>query len=118
MEDGCVDVEKSTHIGIHGSMGGADLMKEDEEKGWLTITLDDFVQKGPEEVAEIVKERIGDAPTIISFDVDVLEPGECPGIGFPEPGFYFQKYEITNKTNSRWNEMQRAFQLSQSSEGH
>lgn len=86
MEDGCVDVEKSTHIGIHGSMGGADLMKEDEEKGWLTITLDDFVQKGPEEVAEIVKERIGDAPTIISFDVDVLEPGECPGIGFPEPG--------------------------------
>ena len=91
MEDGCVDVEKSTHIGIHGSMGGADLMKEDEEKGWLTITLDDFVQKGPEEVAEIVKERIGDAPAIISFDVDVLEPGECPGIGFPEPGFYYQK---------------------------
>jgi len=86
MEDGCVDVERSTHIGIHGSSSGPDLVNEDTEKGWLTITLEDFVQKGPEEVAEIVKERIGDAPTIISFDVDVLEPGECPGIGFPEPG--------------------------------
>eukprot|EP00092_Neocalanus_flemingeri_P064070 GFUD01077644.1.p1 GENE.GFUD01077644.1~~GFUD01077644.1.p1 ORF type:complete len:493 (+),score=124.32 GFUD01077644.1:42-1520(+) len=86
MEDGCVDIERSTHIGIHGSMGSADLMKEDTEKGWLTITMDDFVEKGPQEVADIVKERIGDAPTIISFDVDVLEPGECPGIGFPEPG--------------------------------
>jgi len=86
MEDGCVDIEKSTHIGIHGSMASDELMKEDEGKGWLTITLEDFVEKGPAAVAEIVKERIGDAPTIISFDVDVLEPGECPGIGFPEPG--------------------------------
>jgi len=86
MDQGCVDIGRSTHIGIHGSMGSVDLMEEDKEKGWLTITLEDFVEKGPLEVAQIVKERIGDAPTIISFDVDVLEPGECPGIGFPEPG--------------------------------
>lgn len=87
MEDGCVDIEKSAHIGIHGSMSSDELLKEDTEKGWLTITMDEFVQKGPEAVAEIMKERIGDdTPTIISFDVDVLEPGECPGIGFPEPG--------------------------------
>jgi len=86
MEEGCVDSKRSTHVGIHGSMGSADLMKEDAEKGWLTITMDDFVEKGPVEVANIVKERIGDAKAIISFDVDVLEPGECPGIGFPEPG--------------------------------
>ena len=93
MEDGCVDVEKSAHIGIHGSMADDTLMKEDTENGWLTITLDEFVQKGPEGAAEIVKERIGDdTPTIISFDVDVLEPGECPGIGFPEPGFIVHKY--------------------------
>ena len=86
MEDGCVDAEKSTHVGIHGSMASVDLMQEDKEKGWLTITMDEFVEKGPVEVASIIKERIGDTPTIISFDVDVLEPGECPGIGFPEPG--------------------------------
>ena len=91
MEDGCVDIEKSTHIGIHGSMGSDDLLREDQEKGWLTITLDEFVEKGPVEVAEIVKERIGDAPTIISFDVDVLEPVECPGVGFPEPGLLCRK---------------------------
>ena len=86
MEDGCVDVEKSTHVGIHGSMGSPGLMKEDHDKGWLTITMDEFVEKGPLEVAGIIKKRIGDCPTVISFDVDVLEPGECPGIGFPEPG--------------------------------
>ena len=67
-------------------MASADLMNEDNEAGWLTITMDEFVEHGPEEAARIVKERAGDLPTIISFDVDVLEPGECPGIGFPEPG--------------------------------
>ena len=91
MDQRCVDIKRSTHIGIHGSMSSADLMKEDDEKGWLTITMDQFVEKGPIEAANIVKERIGDAPTVISLDVDVLEPGECPGIGFPEPGFHYNK---------------------------
>ena len=86
IEDDCVDIASSTHVGIHGSMASVDLMNEDNEAGWLTITMDEFVEYGPAEAARIVKERAGDLPTIISFDVDVLEPGECPGIGFPEPG--------------------------------
>ena len=81
-----MDIKRSTHVGIHGSMSSADLMQEDADKGWLTITMDDFAENGPVAVANIVKERVGDAKVIISFDVDVLEPGECPGIGFPEPG--------------------------------
>ena len=28
----------------------------------------------------------GDTPTIVSVDMDVLEPGECPGVGFIEAG--------------------------------
>ena len=48
--------------------------------------LDEFVKLGPEAAAEIVKERVGDVPAVVSFDIDVIEPGECPGIGFPEPG--------------------------------
>merc|ERR1719187_1371091 len=86
MEDGCVDVEKSTHIGIHGSMASKDLLDEDAANGWQTMMLDEFVREGPESAAKIVKARVGNKPCVVSFDVDVLEPGECPGIGFPEPG--------------------------------
>ena len=118
MEDGCVDLERSTHVGIHGSMSSADLMQEDQDKGWLTITMDEFVEKGPVEAANIVKERIGeDTPTIISFDVDVLEPGECPGIGFPEPGDY-NNNDIRHMTDVwyRRNEVQGAIHLPEISE--
>jgi len=86
MEDGCIDVKHSYHVGIHGSTASKDLILEDEKKGWKTITLDDFVEMGPVEAAKLVKERVGDRRCIVSFDIDVLEPGECPGIGFPEPG--------------------------------
>ena len=91
IEDGCVNIASSTHVGIHGSMASAELMQEDNKAGWLTITMDEFVEHGPTVAARIVKERAGDLPTIISFDVDVLEPGECPGIGFPEPGVHQKK---------------------------
>merc|ERR1719348_1883042 len=86
MEDGCIDVKHSYHVGIHGSTASKDLIMEDEKKGWKTITLDEFVEMGPVEAAKLVKERVGDRRCIVSFDIDVLEPGECPGIGFPEPG--------------------------------
>jgi len=86
MEDGCIDIDHSIHIGIHGSMASKELLEEDAEKGWQTMMLDEFINEGPESAAKIVKARVGNNPCVISFDVDVLEPGECPGIGFPEPG--------------------------------
>merc|ERR1711935_1283771 len=47
---------------------------------------DEFVKLGPEAAAELVRSRVGEVPCVISFDIDVIEPGECPGSGVPEPG--------------------------------
>lgn len=33
-----------------------------------------------------LKRELGDEPTYISTDMDVLEPGHCPGVGTPAPG--------------------------------
>lgn len=86
MEDDCIDIDHSIHVGIHGSMSSKDLLEEDAEKGWVTMTLEEFAEQGPVAAAQVVKDRVGDMPCVISFDIDVMEPGECPGIGFPEPG--------------------------------
>lgn len=86
MEDDCIAIDNSIHVGIHGSMSSKELMEEDAEKGWATMTLEEFAEQGPVAAAEVVKARVGDMPCVISFDIDVMEPGECPGIGFPEPG--------------------------------
>ena len=53
-----------------------------------------FVDIGPVEAARRVREQIGDTPTIVSVDMDVLEPGECPGVGFIEAGQWMESILI------------------------
>ena len=48
--------------------------------------MDLFTDIGPVEAARRVREQIGDVATIVSVDMDVIEPGECPGVGFLETG--------------------------------
>lgn len=38
------------------------------------------------EVAAIVRERIGDRPTFLTFDIDFIDPAYAPGTGTPEVG--------------------------------
>ena len=38
------------------------------------------------EVATIVRERIGDGPTFLTFDIDFIDPAYAPGTGTPEVG--------------------------------
>ena len=53
---------------------------------YITSDMDLFTDIGPVEAARRVREQIGDVATIVSVDMDVLEPGECPGVGFLETG--------------------------------
>ena len=86
MDDGCLDMTKAFHVGCRGSVKSKDKLVEDTEMGWTTIDLDLFTDIGPVEAARRIKEQIGDTPTIVSVDMDVLEPAECPGVGFIEAG--------------------------------
>jgi agmatinase len=40
----------------------------------------------PEQFGQHIKERVGDAPLFLSFDIDFVDPGLCPGTGTPEIG--------------------------------
>ena len=48
--------------------------------------MDEFEEIGPKAAAAITKERIGDDPCVIIFDLDVMDTSDCPGVGFPTPG--------------------------------
>ena len=37
-------------------------------------------------VVEEIRTRAGDGPMYFSIDIDGLDPSECPGTGYPEPG--------------------------------
>ena len=86
MEDGCIDMKRAFHVGLRGSVTNKNIIKEDREQGWTSYNMDSFVDLGPVEVAKRIRKQIGDAPTIVSVDMDVLDPAECPGVGYIEAG--------------------------------
>ena len=84
---GCIDFGRSTHIGIRGISTGPELQEKSDVLGYRTITMDEFDKIGPKGAAILTMERVGDSPCVIILDLDVMDTSDCPGVGFPTPGF-------------------------------
>ncbi len=54
--------------------------------GFAQITTDQVSELGPTAVADLLLERVADAPVYVSVDIDVLDPAHAPGTGTPEAG--------------------------------
>src|SRR6266567_2331714 len=87
IEEGLVDVAHSIEIGLRGSLyEAADWTGLRDELGLEYLTTEDVFALGPTEVAERIRQRVGDRPAFISFDIDVVDPAFAPGTGTPEAG--------------------------------
>jgi agmatinase len=87
IEEGLVDVAHSIEVGLRGSIyEGGDWTRLRTELGLEYLTTEDLFALGPETVAARIRERVGDRPAFISFDIDVVDPAFAPGTGTPEAG--------------------------------
>ncbi len=87
IEEGLVDVGRSIEVGLRGSLyerGDWDGLRT--ELGLEFLTTEDVFRIGPAAVATAIRERVGDGPAFISFDIDVVDPAYAPGTGTPEAG--------------------------------
>ena len=87
IEEGLVDVAHSIEVGLRGSIYEAsDWTGLRTELGLEYITTEEVFDLGPEAVARRILERVGDRPTFLTFDIDVVDPAHAPGTGTPEAG--------------------------------
>src|SRR5438046_1374563 len=87
IEEGLVDVDHSIEVGLRGSLyGPEDWTGLRDELGLDYLTTEDVFSLGAEAVATRIRERVGDRPAFISFDIDVVDPAHAPGTGTPEAG--------------------------------
>jgi agmatinase len=87
IEEGLVDVGHSIEIGLRGPVyDRGDWESLRDELGLEYLTTEDVLRIGPEATAAAIRERVGDRPAFISFDIDVIDPAFAPGTGTPEPG--------------------------------
>jgi len=84
LEEGLIDPQRSLLAGMRGSLyAAADL---DEPRGWgfEIVPCDELRTWSPEEYAGRVRDRIGDGPAFLSFDIDCIDPAFAPATGTPE----------------------------------
>ena len=86
VEEGLLDPGRSLLAGMRGSVYGAEDIEMPGELGFEAITCEELVALTAAEYGARVRERVGDGPLFLSFDVDVLDPGYAPGTGTPEAG--------------------------------
>lgn len=73
-------------IGIRGSRGAATDDALTRARGHTTISADAISERTARRVCAELRERIGQRPLYISFDVDAIDPAFAPGTGTPVPG--------------------------------
>ncbi|PUB12747.1 agmatinase [Yoonia sediminilitoris] len=72
---GLVDVDHSLQVGIRTDC--ADYL------GMPYIDARTCHERGPAWVAARIRDRVGDCPTYVTFDIDALDPAFAPGTGTP-----------------------------------
>ncbi len=83
-EEGLFVPGKSAHVGIRGSLYGTTDLSEDSDMGFQVINCLEIDRIGVPAIIERLREQVGDLPTYLSIDVDVLDPAFAPGTGTPE----------------------------------
>ncbi|KAH9937341.1 Arginase/deacetylase [Fomitopsis serialis] len=76
----------SIHAGIRCKLQGYGDIENDETVGFQLISSDDIDDHGVNAIIKRIRDRIGDSPVYLSFDIDVIDPGLAPATGTPEAG--------------------------------
>jgi agmatinase len=84
LEEGLIDPRRSLLAGMRGSLYHAADLDDPRSWGFEIVACDELRGWSAARYAERVRERVGDGPAFLSFDVDVLDPAFAPGTGTPE----------------------------------
>lgn len=76
--EGIIDLSRSTQVGLR--------TYNDSDHGFEILTAPWVHRNGIDATLNVVRERVGDAPLYISFDVDGMDPAYAPGTGTPVVG--------------------------------
>ncbi len=85
-EEGLIDKTGSMHVGIRGPLYSRQDLTDDQVLGFQVLGCHEMDDLGWRGVVEQIRARVGNRPTYVSLDIDVLDPSFAPGTGTPEAG--------------------------------
>ncbi|HEY3070058.1 MAG TPA: agmatinase [Gaiellaceae bacterium] len=86
LEEGLVDASRSVQAGLRGSLTAAEDAALPGGLGFDALPYEELAALGPGGFSQRVRDRVGDGPCFLSFDIDFVDPAFAPGTGTPEVG--------------------------------
>ncbi|TKB50325.1 agmatinase [Ferrimonas sediminicola] len=78
-KEGLVDTAHSIQVGIRTEYGY-------DDHPFQVLHADEANDLDPKAIAEMIRNRVGDLPVYLTFDIDCLDPAFAPGTGTPVCG--------------------------------
>jgi agmatinase len=86
VEEGIVEPTASVQAGMRGTVYGPGDLGGARELGFTVLPAEELRELGADGFGALVRDKAGDRPLFVSFDVDFLDPSVAPGTGTPEIG--------------------------------
>ena len=86
VEENLLDPKRVIQIGIRGTQYDSEDLDFANSVGIRVIKIDEFFDRGIQDVMAEAREVVGENETYISYDIDFIDPAFAPGTGTPEVG--------------------------------
>ena len=85
-QEGLVDVSHSLHAGIRGTFRMQGSLEHSDKLGYETILMREIETLGVAGLVKRMRDKCGDRPVYLCFDMDVFDPSCAPGVCAPSWG--------------------------------
>jgi agmatinase len=86
VEEQLIDPARSIQAGLRGSLAASEDALLPARFGIDALSFEELAALGPGEFSARARERVGNGPCFLSFDIDFIDPAFAPGTGTPEVG--------------------------------
>ena len=86
VEENLLDPKRVVQIGIRGTQYDSEDLDFANSVGIRVIKIEEFFDRGIQDVMAEAKQIVGEKETYVSYDIDFIDPAFAPGTGTPEVG--------------------------------
>ena len=86
VEENLLDPKRVVQIGIRGTQYDTEDLDFAKSVGIRVIRIEEFFDRGIQDVMAEAREIVGEKETYVSYDIDFIDPAFAPGTGTPEVG--------------------------------
>ena len=86
VEENLLDPNRVVQIGIRGTQYDSEDLHFANSVGIRVIKIEEFFDRGIQDVMAEAREIVGEKETYVSYDIDFIDPAFAPGTGTPEVG--------------------------------